>query len=649
MAGPLAGIRVLEYFPYNPAVLELGPDTLICDNGTLLLNAAGTDLVSWSWHDGSNLATFAALDAGQYAVTVTDVCGITQTDSRTIGVDSSTVLQLGPDQVICQGETVALGQSGFDTYNWQPAAAVDCATCPHVQAGPAASGNVTLMASLANGCFSVDSVYFAVNDTFNYSIDTTICYGRMVDWFGTVIPPDESRTFALQTIAGCDSVVQVRVHGTTVGTFQISVDTAVCLGTVLNYNGQNLAPGDARTFSLSAVTGCDSTVFVRVFPKDTFATNEALVICGGETIPIFGQPQGVSGVYRQTFPAENGCDSTHTVQLTVLPVLGIMLDATPACLNEMNGLLEASVFGGTPPYTYGWSPPGAASNAQLPNIPAGNYSLTVTDAADCTETVSAQVGNFPPIVFALLADSVQCFGEQNGAIQVESADTTLLYSLDGGPFAQATFFENLAAGQYTVAAEDVNGCVEQQEIQVAEPPAVVVSLPADATVLLGDSILLTIFLPNAGLVSYAWENPAYLSCTDCPNPVAKPLDNIHYVLTVTNTAGCSATDDMFIQVDRQLLAYVPNAMIPGAQTDLNGRFTMSFGPSVQQIKRLQIFDRWGGLLHEALNALPNDDTNAWDGRWKGKAVQPGVYVWTLELELVDGSTAILSGSVTVLR
>ncbi|MEZ4940185.1 MAG: FG-GAP-like repeat-containing protein [Saprospiraceae bacterium] len=637
------------FFPYNPAVLELGPDTLICDNGTLLLNAAGTDLVSWAWHDGSNLATFAALDAGQFAVTVTDVCGITQTDSRTIGIDSSTVLQLGPDQVICQGETVVLGQTGFDNYNWQPAASVDCATCPDVQAGPAASGDLVLRADLANGCFSIDTVYFTVNDTFNYSIDTTICYGRTVDWFGTEILPDESRTFALQTVAGCDSVVQVRVHGTTVGTYQITVDTAVCLGSVLNYNGQNFSPGDEHTFQLSALTGCDSTVFVRAIPKDTFATSEALVICGGETIPIFGQPQGVSGVYRQTFPAENGCDSTHTVQLTVLPVLDVALDATPACLDESNGLLEALVNGGTPPYSYGWSPPGAANSAQLPDIPAGNYSLTVTDASDCTETATAQVGNFPLIVFDLEADSVQCFGEQNGAIRVASADTTLVFNLDGGPFSQVDLFENLPAAQYAVTAEDIHGCAQTQQIQVAEPPAVVVSLPADATILLGDSILLNLFLPNAGLVTYFWENPAYLSCTDCPNPVARPLENIHYVLTVTNASGCTATDDMFIEVDRQLLTYVPNAMIPGAQTDLNGRFTLSFGPSVQLINRLQIFDRWGGLMHQALDVLPGDDTNAWDGTYRGKPVLPGVYVWVLELELVDGRTETLSGSLTVLR
>ncbi|MBK9338663.1 MAG: hypothetical protein IPM98_19880 [Lewinellaceae bacterium] len=60
---------------------------------------------------------------------------------------------------------------------------------------------------------------------------------------------------------------------------------------------------------------------------------------------------------------------------------------------------------------------------------------------------------------------------------------------------------------------------------------------------------------------------------------------------MTNSAGCSDTDEMYIEVDKKLLLYVPNALAPSAQTDLNSRFLLSFGPSVQLVKRLHIFDR----------------------------------------------------------
>ncbi|MBK9338662.1 MAG: hypothetical protein IPM98_19875 [Lewinellaceae bacterium] len=54
-------------------------------------------------------------------------------------------------------------------------------------------------------------------------------------------------------------------------------------------------------------------------------------------------------------------------------------------------------------------------------------------------------------------------------------------------------------------------------------------------------------------------------------------------------------------------------------------------------------------MYETQNTLPKDESRAWDGRWKGKPVQPGVYLWQLELLLVDGRTENLSGSVTVVR
>ncbi len=126
-------------------------DTLISDNSTLALNAAGQDFVSWQWQDGSVDTSFVAPDAGVFAVAVTDICGIVQNDTILVGIDSNTVVQIGADRVICQGETVTLSESGFDFYDWTPANAVDCPTCPDVSAAVPASGNIALHASFANG------------------------------------------------------------------------------------------------------------------------------------------------------------------------------------------------------------------------------------------------------------------------------------------------------------------------------------------------------------------------------------------------------------------------------------------------------------------------------------------------------------------
>lgn len=635
-------------YAYNPTVLDLGPDTLICDNATLALDAAGQDYVNWQWQDGSNGTSFTAPDAGTFAVAITDICGIVQTDTIVVGIDSNTVVQIGPDRVICQGETVALAENGFDFYSWTPANAVDCPSCPNVNAALPSSGTIALHASFANGCQSFDTLYLAVNDTFNYAIDTTVCYGRTVNWNGIDIAPDSVRSFFLQTLQGCDSTVTVRVHGTTVGTFQIQVDTAVCLGETLPYNGFNLLPGDQKTFYLSAITGCDSTVMVTVMPKDTFATAQSLTICNGESVPIFGQPQSSSGVYKMTFAAINGCDSTHTVNLNVLPALFLALDETPTCGGQTEGVVTAAGNGGTPPYSYAWNLPGQ-TGPSIDNLPAGTYSVTLTDASDCTKTASAQVVAYPPIEFEVTTDSVRCYGESNGAILITSADSTLLYALGDGGFSAATDYPNLASGPYDLQVQDVYGCLKDSTVTVPGPPELLVQLPGDTSIVLGEEILIEVFTNSTDSLALAWNTTEYLSCADCLTPLASPLSTVRYSLVATDANGCKAADEMLLEVRRVIDVFFPNAIAPTAPTDFNARFEPSFGPAVERVTSLRIFDRWGTLIHEAKNAAPGDFSLIWDGRYDGKVVMPGVYIWVIELELVDGAKEKFRGDVTVVR
>ncbi|HND88100.1 MAG TPA: gliding motility-associated C-terminal domain-containing protein, partial [Saprospiraceae bacterium] len=635
------------YFPYQPAALDLGPDTAICDHTSLLLQAGGQDLIGWLWHDGSAQDSFRADPwPGTFAVTVTDVCGLQQVDSITVSVDSATVVNIGVDKVMCQGEEVQFSESGFDFYHWT-GQGLTCADCPIVSAGPSKSGALVLEAGFSNGCVNRDSAYITVYDTFNYRIDTTLCYGRTVLWNGFTIEPDSSRTFYLSTVHGCDSTVQVRVVGTKVGTFNIQVDTSVCLGSTLPYNGFSLQAGDSKTYYLSAHTGCDSTVLVHVAPRDTFWTTESRTICNGETSAIFGTPQGSSGVFRKKFTARNGCDSTHTVTLLVRSPILVTLDATPTCFGEATGTISASVTGFSP-FQYDWHP-AAPPSPLLNDLPAGAYALTVTDKFDCTETASVEVPAHPPIHFEAVPDSVNCFGENSGSIVITSPDTTLLYSLDNNLFSQQTTFPGLYAGPYELFAQDVYGCIDTAQLNIHQPPALVVDLPADQSLNLGDSLALSIIGSGLPPFHYTWSDSSFLSCANCPEPVTKPLRDIRYVLTVTDGNGCTATDQMALRVSRYIDVYVPNALSIHPKTDLESRFDISYGAAVKQVRLLQVFDRWGNLLHEVRNASPQDQSRSWNGQYKGDPVMPGVYVWLLELELVDGSIERRQGDVTVLR
>lgn len=633
-------------FRYAPPMLNLGRDTAICHNGTLSLSATGANYVRFMWQDGSTQPTFLAPGPGVYAATVTDVCGLTQTDQIRVTLDSSTVVQIGPDQTLCKGETVPLGETGFDYYRWSPANAVNCLTCPSVQAGPPQSGKVVLEAGFNNGCISRDTVSLTVFDTFNIRLDTTICYGLSVTWNGSTILPNKSLTRQFQTFRGCDSTVTLRVIGTTLGTYQVKVDTGVCLGSMLTYNGKTYMPGVRDTFFLSARTGCDSTVAFRTLPKDTFATRTDPVICFGDTALVFGVPYAASGVFRKIFQARNGCDSSHTVRLTVLDPIQIAFDATPACAGETNGALTVNVQGTAPPFQYRWNT--AATGSNLRGLPAGAYALTVTDAKKCTETAQTTVTAYPPLVFSAQTDSVRCFGESNGSIKIATPDPTLLFGLDGGGLSAQKSFDSLAVGNYELYAEDTHGCQDTLSLRIDGPPRLVLELPEDATIRLGDSIFVRILQNAVRPLRYRWQDSSYIQgCLNCPDPVFRPFVSHTFALTVTDSEGCSASDDMKVTVERVIDIYVANAISP--DRDANGRLWPSFGPAVRTVKRFAIYDRWGNAVYERHNATPDDDLSAWEGRALGKIVNAGVYLWFLEVDLWDGTQERLSGDVTVFR
>lgn len=634
------------YYTYLPDLISLGPDTAICDQSILPLDAGGNDLIAWQWSSGDTTAQFTITDPGVYAVTVTDICFNQQIDTIIVGLDNSTVVDIGPDPAVCRGESVALSENGFDYYLWNSTETLSCTDCPDVTLTPANSGIVVLEAGFLNGCLNRDTVYVTVFDTFNYAIDTTICYGRTVVWNGQTIEPDSSRVFHLQSVHGCDSTVLVRVHGTGVGTYNLMVDTAVCRGSTVNIGGTELAPGEATTLFLSSLSGCDSTVLVTAIPKDTFATTESHTICYGDTMLIFGNGQSTSGIYYRTFTALNGCDSTHAVNLTVLPQIQLEIDGTIACFEESDASLNATVTNGVEPLFYVWNITGNHFPT-VNDLPAGDYTLTVTDGNNCTETESFTIDQYPPSLFTGTVDSARCYDQYSGFIGIQTDDPTLLFQFNGGPYGQVYEYPNLHAGTYYVVSQDVYGCNDTLALTVLQPPALSITLPADTTVMLGISVPLQIQLSGLTPQQWIWSDSSYLSCYDCPNPVVQtPLQTTRYVLRVIDENGCEASDDIIIGVNPFVGVYIPNAM--GGQ-DENANLTLGFNLSVQKVRLFRIFDRWGELVHEAQNALPGDASITWDGRHRGDLVNPGVYIWQIEVELMDGSVLKKTGDLTVIR
>ncbi|MEZ4948170.1 MAG: gliding motility-associated C-terminal domain-containing protein [Saprospiraceae bacterium] len=118
---------------------------------------------------------------------------------------------------------------------------------------------------------------------------------------------------------------------------------------------------------------------------------------------------------------------------------------------------------------------------------------------------------------------------------------------------------------------------------------------------------------------------------------------------MTDENGCKAKDSISFNVDIVRKVFIPNAFSPNGD-GINDVF-MIFGdiPNVAEIESLQIFGRWGELIFEKKNFLPNDETFGWDGYFKNKKMESGVYVYVAKIKFLDGVSHLYSGNLSLVR
>jgi gliding motility-associated-like protein len=147
---------------------------------------------------------------------------------------------------------------------------------------------------------------------------------------------------------------------------------------------------------------------------------------------------------------------------------------------------------------------------------------------------------------------------------------------------------------------------------------------------------------------FEWSPPDGLDCTDCPNPIAQPVETTTYQLLISTLEGCTTAESITIIVERPRKLYIPNVFSPNGD-GRNDVFRVFPGPGVQQIVQAQIFDRWGGLVFEAGNYTPDATQPTWDGTVGGNLMSSGVFTYTIKVLFIDGQVERFSGSVLLLR
>lgn len=225
------------------------------------------------------------------------------------------------------------------------------------------------------------------------------------------------------------------------------------------------------------------------------------------------------------------------------------------------------------------------------------------------------------------------------------------YSINGSIFQSVNIFQSLTSGNYTIAIMDANGCEYEKQLEIPVAPILTVELPVIITIEynIGEQLFPELNIPVQNISSVSWNPTMGLSCSDCLNPIANPLEETLYSVFVTDVTGCTAKAYIKILALKDFDLYVPNAFSPN-DDGVNDRWMIYGDPKiVSKIRRLQIFDRWGEGLFEASNFQVNDPNFAWDGVFRNRNLQNSVFVYYFEAEFVDGRTQIYKGDINLMR
>lgn len=428
-----------------------------------------------------------------------------------------------------------------------------------------------------------------------------------------------------------------------------------------------MCPGATMTFSIPPVYGAGAYIWSGPPGAmiDTMPLPVTVVGANGNQVNItFGNSGGpicvqAANSCNQTAP----CSATMTVEIlddSYRPVIQGDTLQHLTCTGEPAQLIVS--VAATTGFNIEWAADSSGniiSGAQSlkPKVDkAGLYELVVTNNQNgCSSSLEVRVGDpDTPKITDLQIRQVTCFDFANGeakVAEITGGRTPHLISLDDAPLGLITVYRNLEPGLHTLQIESSDGCTSDTSFTITQPDAFFLELGADISVHLGQSLSL---MPAGGLsdpdrVHHFVIKPVDLQPLLCDTCQYTPINSFHYTLTAVDSAGCTATDDRTVAVSKDRFVYAPDVFKPDAEDTANAQFQVFGGEDVAKFLNFRVLSRWGTLVHERTDFLPNDQSAAWDGQINGDPATPAVFTWQAQILFKDGIVEWKSGTVTVVR
>ena len=670
--------------PTPPMIVSFDSISVPCPTSTtgeLTVNATegNTPITGYSWTfpNGTTVSgqTISNLGPGTYTVTVTAADGCEAIDSAFLYAPEQLMLvQPLPTNPNCFGEssgTAAVQMSGGTTpyvYQWSPNAGSSMNSA--VPSLP--SGTYTVTVTDANLCDQIvteviledpDSITIVFTD-----ITPVSCFNQVIDCDGgaTALASGGNAPSAIYTFSWSSGEIEVDMSSTASELCQ-GIQTVVVTD---ENNCFNIATVDIPA---PPQLGIDTTLTILNQPTCFGESDGSITASGSGGVPAytFVWDNGTTDITLANIPAGdypvtvtdmNGCEFDTIITLLEPELLVAIIDSTEnvTCSGDSDGFIQVGFTGGNgDPMTYSWSGGLSSTTNTASGLAPGVYSVTIEDVNGCSAEVS-QVITEPIPVFGFIPtpDEPICNGDQT-LLTVETAAGGVggpyTFSIDGGPAQNIGTAISVFAGNHTVEISDGSGCTYTEDIFINEPPAIIVNLGPDVEIQLGESLQLNAILSgsNVPIDSIIWTPMIFdsTSCMNCLNPTISPLDDQLYTVEIFDINGCNGSDDIFVEVDKNRNVYIPNVSTPNGD-GYNDEFQVFSGAGVTQINSMLVFDRWGEVVFERNNLSPSafpDVANGWDGRFRGKIMNSGVFVYLIEVTFDDGVILLYRGDVTILH
>lgn len=364
--------------------------------------------------------------------------------------------------------------------------------------------------------------------TFTANPSGYVAYDFLVN--GVSVQNGAGNTFTSSTLQNGDSVMVMVTNGTCFNGSSVSIVTVnpVPVANISPQVNVTCFGGNNGSATVNVTTG--SSPFTYLW-SNAQTTSAAINL--------------IAGNYSVLITDANGCTTTQTVTITQPPTgLTASVTSTNITCNGMNdGTASVNANGGSPAYTYNWSPSGGSS-ASASGLVAGNYTVVVTDANGCTNTNTFTVTQPAALTASVTSTNITCFGMNDGTGTVTAGGGTGTYTYAWSPSGgNSSAASNLSPGNYTITVTDVNGCTNTNTITLTQPAtALTASVTSTNISCFGanDGTAAVSASGGSGSFTYSWSPSGGSSAS------ASGLSAGNYTVIVTDANGCTNTNTLTI-------------------------------------------------------------------------------------------------------